>query len=65
MPERTNVNISVYNLLGQLAAELVNTEMDAGIYTVEFDGSGLSSGTYIYRITAGNFTEVKKLVLVK
>ncbi len=65
LPERTKVSISVYNLLGQLAAELVNTEMDAGIYTVEFDGSGLSSGTYIYRITAGNFTEVKKLVMVK
>ena len=65
LPERTMVNISVYNLLGQLITTLINQEKDAGIYTVTFDGSDLSSGTYIYRITAGTFTEVKKMLLVK
>jgi hypothetical protein len=65
LPERTLVNISVYNLLGQLVTTLVNQERDAGIYTIEFDGSNVSSGTYIYRITAGTFTEVKKMILVK
>ncbi|NOS84662.1 MAG: T9SS type A sorting domain-containing protein [Ignavibacteria bacterium] len=65
LPERTKVNISVYNLLGQLVSTLVNDELDAGIYTAEFNGNNLSSGTYIYRITAGSFTEVKKLILVK
>lgn len=65
LPERTLVNISVYNMLGQLVAAIVNDEKDAGVYTVEFDGSNLSSGTYIYRITAGSFTEVKKMILVK
>lgn len=65
LPERTKVNISVYNLLGQLVSTLVNEELDAGIYTAEFNGSNLSSGTYMYRFTAGSFTEVKKLTLVK
>lgn len=65
LPEKTFVNISVYDITGRLAAELVNSELDAGIHTAEFDGSRYSSGTYIYRINAGKFTEVKKLVLVK
>lgn len=65
LPEKTLINISVYNLLGQLVATLVNQEKDAGIYTVVFDGSNVSSGTYIYRITAGTFTEVKKMLIVK
>ncbi len=65
LPERTMVNISVYNLLGQLVSTLVNEELDAGIYTAEFNGNELSSGTYIYRISAGSYTEVKKLVLIK
>ena len=65
LPEKTIVKIVVYDLLGKLVAELVNGELDAGIHTVEFNGSSLGSGTYIYRITAGSFKEVKKLVLVK
>ncbi|MBL8017753.1 MAG: T9SS type A sorting domain-containing protein [Ignavibacteria bacterium] len=65
LPEKTFVKIEVYDLLGKLVAELVKGELDAGIHTAEFNGSGLGSGTYIYRITAGNFTEVKKLVLLK
>lgn len=65
LPERTFVNISVYDLLGKKIAELVNLDTEAGIHTVEFDGSNLASGTYIYRITAGKFTEVKKMILVK
>jgi hypothetical protein len=65
LPEKTFVNISVYNLLGQLVATLINQEKDAGIHTVEFDGSNFSSGTYIYRITAGTYTEVKKMLIVK
>ncbi len=65
LPERTFVNISVYDLLGKKIAELVNLDTEAGIHTVEFDGSNLASGTYIYRITAGSFSEVKKMILVK
>ncbi len=65
LPERTFVNISVYNLLGELVSTLINRETDAGIYTVGFDGTSIASGTYIYRITAGTYTEVKKMILVK
>lgn len=65
LPERTKVNISVYDLLGRLVSTIVNDELDAGIYTAEFNGNNLSSGTYIYRITAGSYTEVRKLILIK
>jgi hypothetical protein len=65
LPEKTFVNISVYNLLGQLVATIIDQEKDAGIHTVEFDGSNISSGTYIYRITAGTYTEVKKMLIIK
>ncbi|HMQ78086.1 MAG TPA: T9SS type A sorting domain-containing protein [Ignavibacteria bacterium] len=65
LPERTLVNISVYNLLGQLVSTLINEEKDAGIYTIEFDGSNLTSGVYFYRINAENFSKTKKMLLVK
>lgn len=65
LPERTKVNISVYNLLGQLVSTLIDEELEAGIHTAEFNGSSLASGTYIYRFHAGSYTEVKKLILVK
>jgi len=65
LPEKMKVNIGVYDLLGRLVTTLADGEREAGIYTVEFNGSGLASGTYIYRFTAGSYTEVKKLILVK
>lgn len=65
LPEKMKVNISVYDLLGRLVKTLADGEREAGIYTVEFNGSSLASGTYVYRFTAGSFTEVKKLILVK
>ena len=65
LPEKVFVNISVYNLIGQLVTTLVNSEMEAGIFSIEFDGSHLSSGSYIYRLTAGEFSEVKKLMIIK
>lgn len=65
LPEKGLVNISVYNLLGKLVSELVNEEKDPGIYSVEFDGSGIASGTYLYRIVSGSFTQVKKMIILK
>lgn len=65
VPEKIKVNISIYDLLGKLVTVLVNDQKEAGIYTVEFNGTDLSSGTYIYCITAGQYKEVKKLILVK
>jgi uncharacterized protein YdaL len=55
----------VYNTLGQEVATLVNEYQDAGYRTVEFNASHLQSGLYFYRLTAGNFTEIKKMILMK
>jgi hypothetical protein len=59
------VTLKVYDILGNLVTTLVNNVQVLGIYEVEFDGSGLSSGMYIYEIHAGNFREVKKMSLLK
>jgi hypothetical protein len=60
-----NVSLKVYDMLGREAATLVNEEKTAGYYSATFDASRLSSGTYMYRLHAGSFIEVKKLVLLK
>jgi hypothetical protein len=59
------VKISIYNVLGQLIRELVNENKAPGSYSVEFDGTNLPSGLYLYKIQAGTFTDVKKMLLVK
>ena len=65
--ERTLIAITlkVYDMLGKEVAVLVNGNKPAGYYTVEFNGSNLTSGVYIYRLTAGNFSSAKKLMLMK
>ncbi len=65
IPEKVMVNLSIYNSLGEKVAELVNNVLEAGIHKVEFDGSNFSSGIYFYRLTAGNFSQNKKLTLIK
>jgi len=59
------VNLSVYNLLGQKVAELVNTEQAAGDYTVNFNADNLSSGVYFYTLKFDNVVKTKKMVLLK
>jgi hypothetical protein len=61
----SNVNLIVYNSLGQLVSELVNQEMRPGIYRYDFNASNLPSGSYYYRLTAGDFVKTNKMVLVK
>jgi len=63
--ERTFVQLLVYDLLGREVTVLVNEEKQPGVYETVFDGSNLSSGVYLYRLTAGEFSETKKLVLLK
>jgi hypothetical protein len=65
VPGVSDVKLTVYDLLGREVAVLVNERKIPGSYEVTFDGSGLASGVYIYRMTAGSFTESKKMVLVK
>ncbi len=57
--------LNIYDISGKLIKTLVNENLNAGIYEINFNASGLSSGTYFYRLTAGEFTESKKLVLIQ
>jgi hypothetical protein len=59
------VNLSVYDLSGRRVAELVNGWRSKGVHEVTFDGSGLASGVYIYRLNAGDFSSSGKMVLMK
>jgi hypothetical protein len=59
------VSLQVYDVLGRKVATLVNEAKDAGTYSVRFDASSLPSGVYLYRLQAGNFSETKKLLLMK
>jgi len=61
----SRVDLRVFDLLGREVAELVNREQHPGTYTVAFDASGLASGMYFYRLTAGDFAQTKKLLLTK
>jgi hypothetical protein len=65
IPELSKVKLTVFNLLGVKIATLVNEEKPAGVYEVVFDGTGLSSGVYFYRIETGRYSDTKKLLLLK
>ncbi|MFC2103258.1 T9SS type A sorting domain-containing protein [Bacteroidota bacterium] len=58
-------NLKVYNVLGKLVATLINKELEAGNYNFDFNASDLPSGIYYYSLTAGTFTETKKMILIK
>lgn len=65
IPENGLVQLSIYNVLGQQVASLINKEQSKGNYKVEFDASSLSSGIYFYRLKSGNFVNTKKLLFLK
>ncbi len=65
LAEFSEVNLSVYNLLGEKVVDLINKQMDAGYHEVEFNASNLPSGVYFYNISAGSFNSVKKMILIK
>jgi hypothetical protein len=55
----------IYNAIGKEVATLVNENKSAGTYKAEFNGAGLPSGIYFYKLSTKNFTEVKKMTLLK
>lgn len=65
IPAKTHVSLVVYDLLGQETSTLVSKEQTVGVHEAEFNGAGLSSGIYFYRVVAGEFVETKKLVLLR
>ena len=65
MPNEAFVKLIVFDVLGREIAVLVNEELNAGTYEVEFDGTNLPSGVYFYKLVSGDFVETKKMVLVK
>lgn len=65
VPERSNVLIKIYDILGGEVATIVNEEIEAGWYTRVFNATGYSTGVYIYRMQAGNYTQTRKMLLIK
>jgi hypothetical protein len=61
----TAVKLIVFNSIGQEVAVLVNESQQPGVYTVNFDGSSLSSGVYFYKLTAGDFISTRKMLMIK
>jgi hypothetical protein len=64
IPKTGEVKLSVYNLLGQKVATLVSEKQQAGIYQVEWNARGCASGIHFYKLTAGKFEQVRKMVLL-
>ncbi|HTY01107.1 MAG TPA: T9SS type A sorting domain-containing protein, partial [Bacteroidota bacterium] len=65
LPRQSEVTLKVYNLLGQLVSTLVNETQTGGTYSVQFNASRLSSGTYFYHLHAGQYNDVRTMMLVK
>jgi hypothetical protein len=65
IPKASDVKLSVYNVLGQEVAVLVNTLQSPGIYEVSFDAGGLSSGIYFYRLQAGEVMQTRRMLLTR
>ncbi len=65
LPETGNVKLTVYNMLGQEIATLVNGVKEAGTHIINFNAEEFNSGIYIYRIESNGFNEVRKMTLIK
>jgi hypothetical protein len=65
LPKAEQVKIEVYNTIGERVAILIDSYLPAGYHQVQFDGQDLSSGVYLYRIQAGAFHDVKKMILIR
>ncbi len=65
LPESGDVSIKIYDVRGKLVNDLLNRELAAGSHNIDWNAADYPSGVYFYKIAAGNFTSVKKMVLIK
>lgn len=65
IPQNEIVSIKVYDILGKEVSTIVNGYQNAGLYTIQFDASNLASGVYFYKLTAGSYTKVLKMIVIK
>jgi hypothetical protein len=65
IPKTSHVSLKVFDLLGREVATLVDEEQGAGFKSVEFDAKGLASGVYFYKLTAGDFSATRRMIIIK
>lgn len=65
IPKTSNASLIVYDVLGEKVVTLADEKLNAGSYEIDFNASNLASGTYFYRLTAGDFIETKKMILMR
>jgi len=65
IPEETNVNLKIFDVLGNEVKELINEQKSPGNYNINFEAQNLSSGVYFYKLTVGNNIQTKKMLLLR
>ncbi len=65
LPEESSVQLQIFDIQGKLVSTLVNERMDKGNHSVSFNSDGLPSGVYFYRLSTKNFTDIKRMLLLK
>ncbi|MBK6539666.1 MAG: T9SS type A sorting domain-containing protein [Ignavibacteria bacterium] len=65
LPDNNYVSLKVFDALGKEVATLVNEKQNAGSYSVDFNGEGFPSGVYFCKLSAGEYSEIKRMVLIK
>lgn len=65
LPKTADVKLFVYDILGREVETIINNRMDAGVYNATWNATPYSSGVYFYRLTAGDYTSVKKMIVIK
>ena len=65
LPEASHVTLTIYTITGQKVSVLADARQQAGHYRVLFDGSGVATGVYLYRLEAEGFVEAKRMLLLK
>ena len=65
MPKNANVELTVYNVGGQVVERIFSGQMNEGAHSITWDASKYSSGVYFYKLTSDGFTDTKKMILIK